>query len=128
MSPTCGRVVICLVAQLSRALLYNRVFGLFRLFKVYAAVLELCLRTVKTSVAAGPKQDLLSQWYTSLPPQALSGPGSRKLHLCALRYLVQVCVCVCVCFGPLCGVVEHLCMKYVLRKINRVVHGSSWES
>ena len=60
-------------------------------YQVYAAVLELCLRTVRTSLAGGRnKEDLLSQWYTSLPPQALAGPGSRKLHLGALKYLVQV--------------------------------------
>lgn len=59
--------------------------------EVYAAVLELCLRTVRTSLTGGRnKEDLLSQWYTSLPPQALAGPGSRKLHLGSLKYLVQV--------------------------------------
>lgn len=58
--------------------------------EVYAAVLELCLRTVKTSLSSGRKEDLLSQWYTSLPPQALVGAGSRKLHLGAMKYLVQM--------------------------------------
>lgn len=59
--------------------------------QVYAAVLELCLRTVRTSLTAGRnKEDLLTQWYTGLPPQAIVGPGSRKLHLGALKYLVQV--------------------------------------
>lgn len=62
--------------------------------QVYAAVLELCLRTVRTSLTAGRnKEDLLTQWYTGLPPQAIVGPGSRKLHLGALKYLVQVRVC-----------------------------------
>lgn len=64
--------------------------------QVYAAVLELCLRTVRTSLTAGRnKEDLLTQWYTGLPPQAIVGPGSRKLHLGALKYLVQVRLCVC---------------------------------
>lgn len=59
--------------------------------QVYAAVLELCLRTVRTSLTAGRnKEDLLTQWYTALPPQAIVGPGSRKLHLGTLKYLVQV--------------------------------------
>ncbi|CAM9338037.1 unnamed protein product [Scytosiphon promiscuus] len=59
--------------------------------EVYAAVLELCLRTVRTSLVAGrSKEDLLTQWYTGLPPQAIMGPGSRKLHLAALKYLVQM--------------------------------------
>lgn len=59
--------------------------------QVYAAVLELCLRTVRTSLVSGRnKEDLLTQWYTGLPPQAIIGPGSRKLHLAALKYLVQV--------------------------------------
>ena len=64
---------------------------LFFVVQVYAAVLELCLRTVRTSLTAGRnKEDLLTQWYTGLPPQAIIGPGSRKLHLGALKYLVQV--------------------------------------
>ncbi|CAM9685241.1 unnamed protein product [Ectocarpus sp. 6 AP-2014] len=59
--------------------------------EVYAAVLELCLRTVRTSLVSGRnKEDLLTQWYTGLPPQAIIGPGSRKLHLAALKYLVQM--------------------------------------
>lgn len=45
---------------------------------------------MKTSLAGGRKEDLLSQWYTSLPSQALAGQGSRKLHLGAMKYLMQV--------------------------------------
>lgn len=72
---------------------------LWLFLQVYAAVLELCLRTVRTSLTAGRnKEDLLTQWYTALPPQAIVGPGSRKLHLGALKYLVQVRVVRYVCW------------------------------
>lgn len=73
--------------------------------QIYAVVLELCLRTIKSTFSGGRKDDLLSQWYTSLPPQALSGPGSRKLHLGALKYLVKASALPCLIEGRHCNTV-----------------------